>query len=253
MAGGDDPVLVVMPSDHVIADPARFRETVARPSRRRRPAARHLRHRADGTETGYGYIQTGAAHVRVATPMRSRASWRSRTRRRRSIPRFRRLPLEQRHLRHARVRLARADGAAPARHPRGLPGIGDRRAAQDRDFLRVGRPAFAACPSDSIDYAVMEKLVAGDGGDAWRRDAAGGRLVRRRRLGRPVGDRRRRTATATCSAATSCAWLPQHPGRAEGRLVACVGLDDIVVVETPDAVLVGHATRLQRVKKSWPN
>jgi len=31
------------------------------------------------------------------------------------------------------------------------------------DFLRVGREAFAACPADSIDYAVMEKLAVGDG------------------------------------------------------------------------------------------
>lgn len=35
--------------------------------------------------------------------------------------------------------------------------------SQDRDFLRVGAEAFAACPADSIDYAVMEKLPAGLG------------------------------------------------------------------------------------------
>jgi len=33
--------------------------------------------------------------------------------------------------------------------------------SHDRDFLRNSKDAFAACPADSIDYAVMEKLPAG--------------------------------------------------------------------------------------------
>ena len=32
--------------------------------------------------------------------------------------------------------------------------------SRDSDFVRVGRDAFVACPSDSIDYAVMEKLAS---------------------------------------------------------------------------------------------
>ncbi|MCP2936492.1 mannose-1-phosphate guanylyltransferase/mannose-6-phosphate isomerase, partial [Salmonella enterica subsp. enterica serovar Typhimurium] len=34
--------------------------------------------------------------------------------------------------------------------------------AADRDFYRVDKVAFAACPSDSIDYAIMKPLAAGE-------------------------------------------------------------------------------------------
>jgi mannose-1-phosphate guanylyltransferase/mannose-6-phosphate isomerase len=123
-----------------------------------------------------------------------------------------------------------------------------RQATADGDgALHLGRDAFAACPCDSIDYAVMERvatdarlvgvavpLVAGwsDVGawdsvwDASAKDGAGN--VAR---GRVMFD------GSTDSFAHS-----------EGRLVACVGVSGVVVVETADAVLVAAKDRVQDVK-----
>lgn len=112
----------------------------------------------------------------------------------------------------------------------------------DGDFYRVGREAFLACPSDSIDYAVMEKtnraaVVPLDAGwsdiGAWpalwqaaERDEAGN--VRR-------GD--------VYTHETHDSLLIS-----EYRLLAAVGLKDLIVVETPDAVLVAHKDYAQQVR-----
>jgi mannose-1-phosphate guanylyltransferase/mannose-6-phosphate isomerase len=122
---------------------------------------------------------------------------------------------------------------------------------QDQDFLRPDAAAFAACPADSIDYAVMEPLTANDGGNssevavvplaarwsdvgAWsalwevgEKDAAGNVL-----LGDVVAVDTRDTLVL-----------------AQDRLVACVGLDNVVVVETPDAILVADKSRVQQIKE----
>ncbi|AOS82927.1 mannose-1-phosphate guanylyltransferase/mannose-6-phosphate isomerase [Chlorobaculum limnaeum] len=116
------------------------------------------------------------------------------------------------------------------------------KARRDLDFLRLDPEAFAACPSDSIDYAVMEKtsnavvvpMQAGwnDVG-AWsalwgvhERDAEGN--VKH-------GDVLTHGVRNSYIHATS-------------RLVAAVGLDDHVIVETADAVLVASKDRVQEVK-----
>lgn len=113
---------------------------------------------------------------------------------------------------------------------------------RDMDFFRVGKDAFTRCPSESIDYAVMEKtenavvipLAAGwsDIGawsslwEASERDAFGNVLR---------GD---------------VAVVDTHDTLliAKHRLVAAVGLRDVIVVETADAVLVAHKDRAQEVK-----
>ncbi|TNJ38318.1 mannose-1-phosphate guanylyltransferase/mannose-6-phosphate isomerase [Chlorobaculum thiosulfatiphilum] len=116
------------------------------------------------------------------------------------------------------------------------------KARRDLDFLRLDPETFAACPSDSIDYAVMEKtsnavvvpMQAGwnDVG-AWsalwgvhERDAEGN--VKR-------GDVLTHGVRNSYIHSTS-------------RLVAAVGLDDHVIVETADAVLVASKDRVQEVK-----
>ncbi len=116
------------------------------------------------------------------------------------------------------------------------------RAATDLDFLRLERGSFEACPSDSIDYAVMERtsnaaVVPLDAGwndvGAWSalwgvesRDDDGN--VRK-------GDVLVQDVTGSYIHSTS-------------RLVAAVGLDDCIVVETSDAVLVASKDRVQDVK-----
>ena len=116
--------------------------------------------------------------------------------------------------------------------------------------MRVGKQAFAACPADSIDYAVMEQITAG-------------------RAGLPSAAVIPLSAGWSDVGAWDTLWqvLPKddagnaHRGDvmlhatedtlafAGSRLVACVGVRDLVVVETPDAVLVAHQSCTQDVKK----
>ncbi|ART80937.1 mannose-1-phosphate guanylyltransferase/mannose-6-phosphate isomerase [Oceanisphaera avium] len=115
--------------------------------------------------------------------------------------------------------------------------------SQDMNFVRIDGEAFANCPDDSIDYAVMEKtdhavMVPLDAGwsdigswsalwDVSEKDDSGNMLK---------GD------------------VLNHDSRnnyavAESRLVALVGVEDLIVVETKDAVLVAHRDQVQEVKK----
>lgn len=116
-------------------------------------------------------------------------------------------------------------------------------AEQDLHFTRLDANAFSECPDDSIDYAVMEKtadaaMVPLDAGwsdigswsalwDVSEKDSNGNVLK---------GD------------------VLQHGTRhsyvhAEHRLVTTVGVEDLVIVETKDAVLVAHKSHVQDVKK----
>jgi mannose-1-phosphate guanylyltransferase/mannose-6-phosphate isomerase len=115
--------------------------------------------------------------------------------------------------------------------------------SRDVDFLRIDADAFKACPDESIDYAVMEKtdkavvvpLSAG-----WSDVGAWSSLWE-------IGDQ---DAAGNVSSGdvlshnTSNSYI-----RAEHRLVATVGLDNVVVVETNDAVLVAAKDQVQDVKK----
>ncbi|MFK7829007.1 MAG: mannose-1-phosphate guanylyltransferase/mannose-6-phosphate isomerase [Congregibacter sp.] len=116
-------------------------------------------------------------------------------------------------------------------------------AARDMDFLRPNRDAFLASPSDSIDYAVMEHTQRGaviplDCGwsdvGAWStlwsvadRDEDGNVLI---------GD--------VLAQDSANSYL-----RSESRLLATVGVDNLVVVETADAVLVADRSKVQDVKQ----
>ena len=124
----------------------------------------------------------------------------------------------------------------------------------DGEFVRVGKEAFTACPSDSIDYAVMERLAGpadkkahglphgvviplsagwsdvGSWDALWQvlpKDGAGNVLQ---------GDVLLQDCANTLAVS-------------EGRLVACVGVSDLIVVETADAILVVHKDKTQDVKK----
>ena len=230
----DDPVLLVMPSDHFLPDLAAFR----------RAAERGVALAAQGrivtfgvpptsAETGYGYIRAKGETVEafVEKPDAGTAQ---------------RYFESGEYLWNAGIFAVRASVWIDA--------IGEfrpdifracerayRRGRRDGGFHRVEAQAFAECPADSIDYAVMEKttgamvvrLEAGwsDVG-AWdalwsieQKDADGNVIH---------GD--------VYAADTKNALLvSQH------RLLACVGLEDVVVIETPDAVMVARKDKAQRV------
>ncbi len=117
---------------------------------------------------------------------------------------------------------------------------------EDGQFVRPGEQAFKVIPSESIDYAVMEhapaaglpiKMVPIDAGwndlGAW--DAVWSVLPKDTAGNAHVGDVLFTDSRNTLVHATS-------------RLVSVVGVDDLIVIETPDAVLVADRTRSQDVK-----
>ncbi len=253
-AGKTDPVLLVMPADHVITDVDAFQAVV------RAGAALAASEHAvvtfgitpDAPETGYGYIQAGAA-------LADKDSY--------AIARFVEKPdaaTAQQYLdaggyywnsglfmMRASVWLAamescRADILQACERA-------VEQGAADGEFVRVERAAFAACPSDSIDYAVMERLAGAGSNDTglprgvvlplsagWSDVGAWDALWRVL----PKDDAG--NATAGDVLLHDCHDVLALSG---GRLVACVGMQDVVVVETPDAILVSHKDRTQDVKK----
>jgi mannose-1-phosphate guanylyltransferase/mannose-6-phosphate isomerase len=115
---------------------------------------------------------------------------------------------------------------------------------RDLDFCRLDEKAFSACPSDSIDYAVMEHtqhaiVVPADIGwsdvgswsSLWEVGSKddGGNVTR----GDIYLDNVKNSLV-----------------RAESRIVAVIGVEDLVVVETKDAVLVAHKNDTQKVKQT---
>ena len=141
-------------------------------------------------------------------------------------------------------RVSRRARAARAGDARGVRARVRRGAARSRFHAPAARRSSSACPSDSIDYAVMEKTR-----DA-RRRAARCRLERRRLV---VGAARRAAArcarqrhrAATCSPRTRAAATCTR----RAAWSRAVGLKDHVVVETKDAVLVAPRDRVQDVKQ----
>lgn len=116
-------------------------------------------------------------------------------------------------------------------------------AVRDMDFIRIDSAAFSACPDDSIDYAVMEKTAdavmvpmnagwsdIGSWSALWNvsQKDANGNVVKGDVLG---------------IEAKNCLVY------SDSRLVATLGVKDLIVVETKDAVLVAHKRHVQDVKK----
>jgi mannose-1-phosphate guanylyltransferase/mannose-6-phosphate isomerase len=240
-AAGADPVLLVLPADHVIRNVPAFQQAV----QLAQDAAQAGQLATFGVvartpETGYGYIQRGplsGAVYRIARfvekPDAARAAefvksgeyyWNSGMfmfRARRYLDELARFAPE----------IARACAAA----------FGAARA--DLDFTRVDAKAFEACPADSIDYAVMEKtadavVVPLDAG--WS-DVGSWSALHEASAADAQGNV---THGDVICEDTHGSYL-----HSQSRLVAAVGLKDHVVVETKDAVLVAPRSRVQDVKK----
>lgn len=241
-ASGADPLLLVLPADHVVADAEEFRQTVCRVL----PAAEagHLITFGivpEAPETGYGYIKAGP-------PLTDSTIY--------QVAQFVEKPdaaTAQRYLdvggyywnsgmflfRASRF-LAELKQQAPAIASACQQAYALSR--PDLDFLRLDQGAFAACPSDSIDYAVMEKTTAAvvtPLAVGWSDVGAWSALWQ-------VGTRDEQGNVLDGEVLA----LHTHNSyiRAEHRLVAVVGGNDLVVVETADAVLVAQRDQVQEVK-----
>lgn len=238
---GDDVVMMVMPADHLIADQENFEEAVAR--------ARSLAEQGylmtfgmhpTHPETGFGYIRQGAA-LAVEAGFEVGAF------------------VEKPDLDTARAYLASGEYhwnsgmfcftagtllSALAEHaPDVLEGV--RRVFEGLESgdnpLEVPAETFAECPSISIDYAVMERaantaVVVADFG--WS-DIGSWKAIAELYESDEAGNRIRGKAVLVGSRECFV--------QSEDRLVAAVGLDNVVVVDTGDAVLVADRDQAQDV------
>jgi mannose-1-phosphate guanylyltransferase/mannose-6-phosphate isomerase len=244
----DDPVLLAMPSDHVITDPAAFRAAVEK----------------GAALAGQGFVvtfgvpptspETGYGYIRAGKPMGGSASY---------IEAFVEKPDAAKAAEYlASGRFLWNSGIFAVRASVWLDAISAfrkeifaacerayREGKRDGAFLRIDKAVFGACPSDSIDYAVMERITEEVGPTqavvvpleagwsdvgAWDalwaiedKDSAGNATH---------GD-------VHLADTRNALVLAQH------RMVACVGVEDVVVVETPDAVMVAKKDKAQSVGK----
>lgn len=235
---GADALLLVLPSDHVITDEAAFRNAVqAAASAAEAGKLVTFGIVPTGPETGYGYIKAAdgqgvrAVERFVEKPDLETATgyvssgqyyWNS------GMFLFKASRYLQELERFQPEMLARSRQAW-------------QQARRDADFTRLDKNAFTAVPSDSIDYAVMEKtadavVIPLDAG--WN-DV--GSWTALRDVSQQDGDGNAHQGDVI---AIDC----RNTYAYAQRLVAMVGLDDVIVVETDDAVLVGKADRMQEVK-----
>jgi mannose-1-phosphate guanylyltransferase/mannose-6-phosphate isomerase len=242
----EDALLLVLPADHVIAEPAVFQQAVAT------AAALAEQGRLvtfgivpDRPETGFGYIRkgqaigaTGAAAIDAFVEKPDEATARD-------YLAGQYLWNSGMFVLRASVWLAQIERLQPAMAQACRQAF--EQAKRDLDFCRLDKGAFAACPNDSIDYAVMEKI----GGDAaltavvpldagWSDLGAWSALWEVGEQDAEGNVKRGDIMTHGCR---------NNLFRAEHRLVAGVGLEDMLVVETADAVLVAHKDHAQDVKK----
>lgn len=117
------------------------------------------------------------------------------------------------------------------------------KADRDSDFVRLDATAFADAPSNSIDYALMERI---DGSAMVTLDAGWddvGSFTALWQLGNADDDGVVKVGDVLIDGSRDC-YL-----RADHRLVAALGVRDLVVVETADAVLVAHRDAVQDIKR----
>ncbi|MFT4655488.1 MAG: mannose-1-phosphate guanylyltransferase/mannose-6-phosphate isomerase, partial [Patiriisocius sp.] len=113
----------------------------------------------------------------------------------------------------------------------------------DLDFIRIDKEAFESCPDDSIDYAVMEKtqsacMVPLDAG--WSDVGSWSSLWETNEQKDAQGN--------ACIGDVMLEGVNNSYINAEQRLIAVIGLDDVIVVETKDAVLVANRHKVQDIK-----
>ena len=243
MRDGEDPVMLIMPSDHVLEDGEVLAEAFAQAYQAARNGALvTFGIRPTSPLSGYGYIQ--AEEAPELAPARR-------------VRRFVEKPspeVAQRFIDEgnyywnsgmfafqASVFIGELERLAP----RILEQV---RAAVDAGtgetaLFHLDGAAFEACPSDSMDYAIMERTdsavvipLAASWSDVGAWDAVWG-------IASKTADGNSMSGDVMVEDSRNCLI------HSTSRLVASVGLDDIVVIETADAVLVAHKSRSQDVKR----
>lgn len=241
--GGEDALMLVLPADHVLQDLSAFQAAI----KRSLEAAAQGKLVAFGIvahtpETGYGYLKTaGRPGASAVVP----------------IAQF----VEKPDLKRAQEFIASGEyfwnsgmflfGARRFLDELKVhaPDIADTcerasaSAVREKDFTRVDEATFAACRSDSVDYAVMEKtkhavMTPLDAG--WNDVGSWAAL----HDVMPADERGNVIRGDVLLEDTDGCYV-----HADSRLVAALGLQDMVIVETADAVMVAPKAKVQDVKK----
>lgn len=255
LRNGGNPLLLVMPADHVIAQLAAFHHAVKlalAPAQQGKMVTFGIVPVAP--ETGYGYIRAADSMLEGVF----------------QIAEF----VEKPDLKTAETYLASGQyywnsGIFMVKASTWIELIGQYRpdillaceqafadAVFNQGFIRIPRNIFAMCPADSIDYAVMEKITGASGSDTraardsqaivipldagWSDVGAWGALL-------DIGDKddNGNILSENVVAVKSNDSLVM----AKSRLVACIGLNNMIVVETPDAVLVASRDHIDEMKE----
>ena len=242
IAHGEDPILLVLAADHVVSDKAAFQYSITQ--------ALELASSNElvtfgivptAPETGYGYIQRGDTVNEKGYRVKGFVEKPN-------------LETAEKYLKSeeyywnsgcfmfkASVFLDELKRLSPEIYK--TCEISVEKKTADLDFIRVSKDDFLKCPDDSVDYAVMEKtnkavVVPMDAG--WSDVGSWSALWE-------VSDKDENKnvfhGDTILKGTTGC--LIHAPN----KLVAAVGLKDIVVIETKDAVLVADKSKVQEVKK----
>ncbi|GAB5095762.1 mannose-1-phosphate guanylyltransferase/mannose-6-phosphate isomerase [Caballeronia sp. HLA56] len=249
LRAGEDAVLVVMPADHVVANQDEFHRAIATGAQcAEQGAIVTLSVVPSHAETGYGYIKSGEA-----LPC---GAWK--------LERF----VEKPHLELARQYLesgeygwnagifivrastwvAAIEHYQPAIHAACVAAFD--KGSDDGEFFRLDRDSFTASPSDSIDYAVMEQLAGERATEAFT-----GAVVPLDAGWSDVGSwdaiwniLPKDDSSNVARGRVMFQGASSTYAHSEGRLIACVGTQNLVVVETADAILVADKSCAQDVK-----
>ena len=241
MVDEQDPVLLVLPADHDIRDVDGFLEAV-KTGQKQSESGNLVTFGVvpDKPETGYGYINAGDSIGEgcysvagfVEKPDRATAEnyieqgsyyWNS------GMFMFK-----------ASVYLDALERLAPEMFEACQNAYN--KADKDLDFLRIDEVSFKACPSDSIDYAIMEKVdnavvIPVDIG--WSDVGSWAAL---QDIGEADSMNNTVIGDVETEASNNC-YI-----RAESRLIVALGVDDLIVVDTADALLVAHREKVQDIK-----
>jgi len=237
----DDPLLLVLAADHVIRDDETFRKAVVKASTAAQ-AGKLVTFGIvpRGPETGYGYIKAKASTEQLA-----------------SVEAF----VEKPDLETAKAYLASGDYfwnsgmflfkassylAELKRHQPEILGAVEKAYSgkqADLDFTRLDVEAFKACPNDSIDYAVMEKTdnAAMIGLDAGWSDVGSWSSLWEESEHDAQGN--------VCRGDVFVHDASNNLLLSDNKMIAALGVEDLVVVDTPDAVMVSRKDKVQEVKQ----
>lgn len=257
----EDPLLLLLPADHLVRSPTTWQAAVRRAlSLATEGKIAALGVAPDRPESAYGYIRKGAQVGRGREGFAIEAFVEKP-----SVDTARSFMSAAKYVWNSGIFAVRASTwlAAIERGGRDIASAMQAAAdggAWDGHFFRPEPTAFNGSPSESIDYAVMEQLVRAHGSAAWHNHQ-----------GRPIGAAVVEMSAGWADVGTWPVLLQTQDQTASNgtpnvtlgnvisldcercvtvstrRLVATVGLTDVIAVETPDAVLVAHRDRADEV------